>query len=45
MLRSLNKHESICSQLKVTILEILSILAFLDCLDTVLSEKAARHGS
>lgn len=45
MLRSLNKYESICSQWKVKILEILSILAILDCLDTVLSEKVARHGS
>ena len=44
MLRSLNECESICSQWKVRFLEILSILAFLDCLDTVLSEKVARHG-
>lgn len=45
MLRSLNKYERICSQWKVKVLESLSIFAFLDCLDTVLSEKVARHGS
>ena len=41
----LNKYESICSQGTVKILESLSIFAFRDCLDTVLSEKVARHGS
>ena len=45
MLRSLNKYESICSQWKAKIFESLSVFAFLDYLDIVLSEKGSRHGS